>query len=85
MSIIYPSLSYDNNLALSGLTKLSCRREEACKKLLKEIVNTPDHKLAYLFPPKHETKYNLVIILTLLLLQTDFQILFFPRVLRHLI
>ena len=59
MSIIYPNLSYDHSLALSGLAKLSCRREEACKKLFKEIVNTPDHKLAYLLPPKHETKYNL--------------------------
>ena len=59
MSIIYPNLSYDHSLALSGLAKLGCRREEACKKLFKEIVNTPDHKLAHLLPPKHETKYNL--------------------------
>ena len=59
MSIIYPNLSYDESLSLSGLVKLSCRREEACKKLFNEIVNTGDHKLTNLLPPKQETKYDL--------------------------
>jgi hypothetical protein len=59
MSIIYPKLSYDESLALSDISKLSSRREEACIKLFNEIVNIPDHKLAYLLPPKQETKYDL--------------------------
>jgi hypothetical protein len=59
MSIIYPNLSYDDSLALSNISKLSSRREEACIKLFNEIVNIPDHKLAYLLPPKQETKYDL--------------------------
>ena len=59
MSIIYPNLSYDDSLALSDISKLSSRREEACIKLFNEIVNIPDHKLAYLLPPKQETKYDL--------------------------
>jgi hypothetical protein len=59
MSIIYPNLSYDDSLALSGISKLSSRREEACIKLFNEIFNIPDHKLAYLLPSKQETKYDL--------------------------
>ena len=59
MSIIYPSLSFDDSLALSGISKLSSRREEACIKLFNEIVNIPDHKLAYLSTPKQETKDDL--------------------------
>ena len=41
MSIIYPKLSYDDSLALSDISKLSSRREEACIKLFNEIVNIP--------------------------------------------
>ena len=59
ISVIYPNLSYDDSLSLSGLVKLSCRREEACKKLLNVIVNTRDHKLTNLLPHKQETKYVL--------------------------
>ncbi len=59
MSInIYPNLRYDDTLALSGISKLSSRREEARIKLFNEIVNIPDHKLAYLLFPKQETKYD---------------------------
>ena len=57
--ILNPNLSYDDSLALSDISKLSSRREEACIKLFNEIVNIPDHKLAYLLPPKQETKYDL--------------------------
>ena len=52
-------MSYDDSLSLCGLAKLSCRREEACKKLLNELVNTRDHKLTNLLPIIHETKYDL--------------------------
>ena len=50
MSTIYPNLSYDDSLALSGMSKLSSRREEACIKLFNEILNIPDHKLGIFRP-----------------------------------
>ena len=59
MRTIYPNLSYEESLALSGIEKLSCRREEACKKLFNEILNTPNHKLAYLLPSEQKTIYDL--------------------------
>ena len=43
MSVIYPNSSYDDSSSLCGLAKLSCRREEACKKLFNEIVNIRGH------------------------------------------
>ena len=51
LQIVFPSLSYREALTTCGLSTLSDRREDICKKLFYQI-NNCDHKLNYLLPCK---------------------------------
>jgi hypothetical protein len=72
---IYPNLSYDDSLALSGISKLSSRREEAGIKLFNEIVNIPDQSWRISCPLNRKqsmTWGNLVFLRTILWTKIDF-------------
>ena len=58
LQIIYRQLSYKDALKLSGLARLSERREEAIRELFKKI-RTPGHILYDLLTPKLKSKFNL--------------------------
>ena len=51
LRIIFPQLSYSDSMAITGLSRLSVRREEAVSKMFKEIKN-PSHVLHCLLPVK---------------------------------
>ena len=61
LRILFPEVPYSKALADAGLKTLFHRREELCRTLFKQIVESDGkHKLACLFPPrKNSERYNL--------------------------
>ena len=50
MRMIFPGNSDNEAISLSNLGKLEERRQAACDKLFKEIIEDPNHKLHPLLP-----------------------------------
>ena len=61
LRIIYPGMSYNQALEVSGLSTLFKRRsrEEVSSKLFNEVVGDPGHALHKLLPPKNPANYSL--------------------------
>ena len=59
LRIIYPGMSYNQALEVSGLPTLFKRREEISSKLFNEVVGDPEHTLHKLLPPKNPANYSL--------------------------
>ena len=57
--IIYPRMSYNQAIEVSGLPTLFKRREEISSKLFNEVVGDPGHTLHKLLPPKNPANYSL--------------------------
>jgi hypothetical protein len=58
--ITFPAKSYNEAISLSNLGKLEERRQAACDKLFKEIIEDPNHKLHPLLPELNsDTGYSL--------------------------
>ena len=60
LTIIYPSLSYNEALTCMDLVSLNDHHLNLCKDLFNCIVNDKSHRLHYLLPPLHKAnKFNL--------------------------
>ncbi len=57
LAMAYPNLTYDNAMATAGLTSLSSRRDELCKRLF-TAAQDPNHKLFSLLPPVRDNVHN---------------------------
>ena len=50
LRIVYPNLHYEDALVEAGMESLYARRQKACDKLFKQILEDPNHKLNNLIP-----------------------------------
>ena len=50
LRIVYPNLHYEDALIEAGMESLHTRRQKACDKLFKQILEDPNHKLNDLIP-----------------------------------
>ena len=58
LKITLPGTSYTDALDLTGLQRLSVRRDEITQKLFNEISSNENHKLHDLIPPRTDTPIN---------------------------
>ena len=50
LRIVYPNLHYEDALIKVGIESLHTRRQKACDKLFKQVLEDPNHKLNDLIP-----------------------------------
>ena len=59
LSIICPTLSYDNALASLDLELLVVHHQRLCQSLFNSILEDTDHRLRHLLPVSYSSKYSL--------------------------